>query len=167
MLNSVSLHHAIAYTHRCQHFIMVCPFDDNFRYIFSIKYTFMQRGVPHTLCKISMYLNLSQFKPVITLSNTTWKKQFRPVYIWLEITTPKTEGFLSGFFHLPPCFSNHSEQDLMVSFGDMVEYLSSERRETLMVGDFNCDFSAKLSRIETQYVNNSNITYLIATHFTH
>ena len=55
----------------------------------------------------------------------------------------------------------------MVSFGDMVEYLSSERRETLMVGDFNCDFSAKLSRIETQYVNNSNITYLIATHFTH
>lgn len=79
----------------------------------------------------------------------------------------KNRRFFVWVFHRPPCFSNHSEQDLMVSFGDMVEYLSSERRETLMVGDFNCDFSAKLSRIETQYVNNSNITYLIATHFTH
>ena len=63
--------------------------------------------------------------------------------LWLEITLPKSRGFLLGLYYRPPDSSDYLDGDFMARFTDVAELASSEGKEILLVGDFNCDFSAK------------------------
>ena len=63
--------------------------------------------------------------------------------LWLEITLPKSRSFLFGTFYRPPSSSKHTNPNLMNFFSDTIESLSVENKEVLVLGDFNCDFSAK------------------------
>ena len=63
--------------------------------------------------------------------------------LWLEITLPKSRGFLLGLYYRPPDSSDYLDGDFMARFTDVAELTSSEGKEILLVGDFNCDFSAK------------------------
>ena len=63
--------------------------------------------------------------------------------LWLEITLPKSRGFLLGLYYRPPDSSDYLDGDFMACFTDVAELASSEGKEILLVGDFNCDFSAK------------------------
>ena len=63
--------------------------------------------------------------------------------LWLEITLPKSRSFIFGTFYRPPSSSKHTNPNLMNVFSDTIESLSVENKEVLVLGDFNCDFSAK------------------------
>ena len=63
--------------------------------------------------------------------------------LWLEITLPKSRSFLFGTFYKPPSSSKHTSPNFMNVFSDTIESLSVENEEVLVLGDFNCDFSAK------------------------
>ena len=63
--------------------------------------------------------------------------------LWLEITLPKSRSFLFGTFYRPPSSSKHTNPNFMSVFSDTIESLSVENKEVLVLGDFNCDFSAK------------------------
>ena len=63
--------------------------------------------------------------------------------LWLEITLPKSRSFLFGTCYRPPSSLKHTDPNFMSVFSDTTESLSVENKEVLVLGDFNCDFSAK------------------------
>ena len=63
--------------------------------------------------------------------------------LWLEITLPKSRSFLFGTFYRSPSSSKHTSPNFINFFSDTIESLSVENKEVLVLGDFNCDFSAK------------------------
>ncbi|PFX22533.1 hypothetical protein AWC38_SpisGene12938 [Stylophora pistillata] len=63
--------------------------------------------------------------------------------LWLEIPLPKCRSFHFGTFYRPPSSSKHTNPNFMSVFSDAIESLSVEDKEVLVLGDFNCDFSAK------------------------
>ncbi len=62
--------------------------------------------------------------------------------IWLEVTMPRSRGFLVGSYYRPPSSSKHNNSDFMNALSDTIEILATESKEVILIGDFNCDFSA-------------------------
>ena len=65
---------------------------------------------------------------------------------WLEISSPKTCGFLMGTFYRPPNSSKYHDNDFLARLDNSFDNVVSEGTEVLMLGDFNCDFLSKRER---------------------
>ena len=67
--------------------------------------------------------------------------------LWLEISLPKTHGFLVGTFYRPPNSSKYHDKDFMVKLESILDKATSEGKELFTLGDFKCDFLIKRSSI--------------------
>lgn len=57
----------------------------------------------------------------------------------LEVSLPKSRGFLVGTFYRPDCSSKYYDKDFMVKF-NMLDIAAAENKELIVLGDFNCCF---------------------------
>ncbi|CAB3991987.1 Hypothetical predicted protein [Paramuricea clavata] len=60
--------------------------------------------------------------------------------LWLEISLPKSHGFLVGVFYRPPDSSDYHDCEFMPKFDAMLDLAIEQGREVIITGDFNCDF---------------------------
>lgn len=60
--------------------------------------------------------------------------------LWLEVSLPKSRGFLVGTFYRPDCSSKYYDKDFMVKFNNMLDIAAAENKELIVLGDFNCCF---------------------------
>ena len=67
--------------------------------------------------------------------------------LWLEISLPKTHGFLVRTFYRPPNSSKYHDKDFMVKLESILDKATSEGKELFTLGDFKCDFLIKRSSI--------------------
>ncbi|CAB3997083.1 Hypothetical predicted protein [Paramuricea clavata] len=61
--------------------------------------------------------------------------------LWLEISLPKSRGFLVGTFY--PNSSNHHDKDFMFKLNNSLDIASAQGKEVLITGDLNVDLLAK------------------------
>ena len=68
--------------------------------------------------------------------------------IWLEILFPKTKGILIGIIYRPPDTSKYLPDNYETKFKTMMDIISAENKETLILGDLNCNYQDKTDHKE-------------------
>ena len=64
---------------------------------------------------------------------------------WLEITIPKSHGFLVGTFYRPPNSFDYHDKDFMTRLDGIMDNTTAQGNEVLVLGDFNCNFLFSIS----------------------
>ena len=72
--------------------------------------------------------------------------------IWLEILFPKTRGILIGIIYRPPDTSKYLPKQYEEKLSSMLELVSIENKELLMLGDMNCNYLAKFDHKEIKNI---------------
>ena len=57
--------------------------------------------------------------------------------LWLEMSLPKSRGFLVGTFYRPDCSSKYYDKDFMVKLNIVLDTAVTEGKELIILGDFN------------------------------
>eukprot|EP00794_Sanderia_malayensis_P006539 gene6539-7278_t len=68
--------------------------------------------------------------------------------IWLEILFPKTKGILTGIIYRPPDTSKYLPENYVAKFKTMLDIISTENKENLILGDLNCNYQDKTDHKE-------------------
>ena len=58
--------------------------------------------------------------------------------LWLEISLPKSRGFLVETFLRADCSSKYNDKDFMVKLNNMLDIIVAQRKELILLGVFNC-----------------------------
>ena len=61
--------------------------------------------------------------------------------IWIELIQPHSKGILLGTFYRPPDGSDFLDAEFMSSFENVLEVANAEKKEVIIMGDLNCNFS--------------------------
>ena len=61
--------------------------------------------------------------------------------IWIERIQPHSKGILLGTFYRPPDGSDFLDAEFMSSFENVLEVANAEKKEVIIMGDLNCNFS--------------------------
>ena len=96
---------------------------------------------------ISWWLSYLCYKSEITATRRDDLEDSTVEGLWLEISLPKTHGFLIGTFYRPPNSSKYHDKDFMVKLESILYKATSEDKKLFILGDFNCDFLIKRSSI--------------------
>ena len=59
---------------------------------------------------------------------------------WVEIFVKKSKSLLIGVLHRPPDSSNYLSENFELLFDEMLSTAVAEGKETIIMGDTNCDF---------------------------
>ena len=69
-------------------------------------------------------------------------------FLWIEIFVPKSKPFLVCSAYRPPDNSRYLDTNFVQKFNNMLDNISSENKETIMIGDFNCDYKVPRDHID-------------------
>ena len=69
--------------------------------------------------------------------------------IWLEITLPTSEKILVGNYYRPPSKSKYNEHNFMTKLQKSLEKIAHEEKQSLLLGDFNCNMATDSPSSET------------------
>ena len=61
--------------------------------------------------------------------------------IWIELIQPHSKGILLGTLYRPPDGSDFLDAEFMSSFENVLEVADAEKKEVIITGDLNCNFS--------------------------
>ena len=73
--------------------------------------------------------------------------------IWLELLFPKTRGILIGIIYRPQDTFKYLPKRCEEKLSSMLELVSIENKEILMLGDMNCNYLAKSDHKEIKNCN--------------
>lgn len=80
--------------------------------------------------------------------------------VWVEINIPKSKGLLIGTYYRAPSESvSQPEGNFMDLFNENLDIASSEFKEIIITGDFNCDFLTSKPNSETKKLKNIFMSY--------
>ena len=60
--------------------------------------------------------------------------------IWIEVLFPKSKGIMIGNIYRPPDTSKYSDSDFNDKLDEVLNAVSDEKKEILLLGDLNCNF---------------------------
>ena len=60
--------------------------------------------------------------------------------IWIEILFPKSKGIIIGNIYRPPDTSKYSDSDFNDKLDEVLNAVSDEEKEIILLGDLNCNF---------------------------
>ena len=75
--------------------------------------------------------------------------------IWIELSINKSRPILLGNIYRPPDTSFYLPEDFNEKLETMLERINCEEKETLLLGDMNCDFLKKTSNNPLKHVLSS------------
>ena len=58
--------------------------------------------------------------------------------IWIEILFPKSKGIIIGNIYRPPDTSKYSDSDFNDKLDEVLNAVSDEEKEIILLGDLNC-----------------------------
>ena len=76
--------------------------------------------------------------------------------IWIEILQPHSKGFLINVIYRPPDTSKYLSKSFNDNFNDSLFNISKESKETIIIGDINCNFLVKNNHKEVKAILNLN-----------
>ena len=60
--------------------------------------------------------------------------------IWLEVYVKHSKSFIVGIIYRPPSSSKHISKNFDKTFLNTIKKINREKKETLILGDFNCNY---------------------------
>ena len=69
-------------------------------------------------------------------------------FLWIEIFVQKSKSFLFCSAYRPPDNSKYLDKNFCQKFDNMLNTISLENKETIMLGDFNCDYKVPRDHVD-------------------